>query len=58
MADGDTVHRIPMVLPGSQGVIEVPEADVEHRLQMGWKKVRAKRSTDTGSVPVQRTDPR
>lgn len=50
--------RVPMTLPGAQYVIEVPEGDVEDRMRLGWKKVRTKRSTDTGSVPVQRTDPR
>lgn len=55
---GDAPARVPMTLPGAQYVVEVPEGDVEHRLEMGWKKIRAKRSADTGSVPVQRTDPR
>lgn len=55
---GDAPARVPMTLPGAAYVIEVPEADVEDRMRLGWKKVRAKRSTDTGSVPVQRTDPR
>lgn len=50
--------RVPMTMPGASYVVEVPEADVEHRLETGWKKVRGKRNTDTGSVPVQRTDPR
>ena len=60
MADGtsEAPHRVPMTMPGATYVVEVPEGDVEHRLEMGWKKIRAKRSTDTGSVPVQRTDPR
>lgn len=52
-------HRVPMTLPGAEYVVQIPEGDVEHRIEMGWKKVRAsRRSADTGSVPVQRTDPR
>jgi hypothetical protein len=62
MADSDAVHRVPMTMPGAQYTVQVPEADVEHRLEMGWVKTRAKRGsgsgTDTGTVPVQRTDPR
>lgn len=51
-------HRVGMTMPGAQYVVDVPEGDVEHRLEMGWKKVRASRRADTGTVPVQRTDPR
>lgn len=56
--DSGAVKRVPMTMPGTSYVLEVPESDVEHRLATGWQKVRGKRSTDTGSVPVQRTDPR
>lgn len=56
--DSSGTHRVPMTLPGAQYVIDVPKGDVEHRLEMGWKKVRSSRRADTGTVSVQRTDPR
>lgn len=59
MADGNGPTRVPMTMPGASYVVEIPEGDVEHRLEMGWKRVRSSKRTDTGTVPVQqRTDPR
>lgn len=48
-------HRTPITLPGASYVIQVPDEQLEQRLEQGWKKVRASRRADTGSVPVQNT---
>lgn len=50
-------HRVPMTLPGASYVIQVPEEHLEARLEAGWKKVRASRRADTGTVPVQNQTP-
>lgn len=53
----DGEPRTPMTLPGVPYVVQVPTADVEQRVAVGWRKVRTGRRTDTGAVPTQGTTP-
>lgn len=53
VADPDGVNRTPITIPGTGAVIRVPDEQLDERLAGIWKRVRASRRADTGTVPTQ-----